>query len=134
MTVFVDTSAIYALLDADDQAHAPAADWLRGPGADPSVHLLTHSYVVVETAALAHRRLGSEAVRALLDGLLPALRIQHVDKALFDLGLTAYRAGLRRGASLVDQVSFSLMREQRINRAFCFDTDFRDEGFALVPG
>lgn len=42
MTVFIDTSAIYALLDADDANHKAAANWLSGPGRDQD--LLTHNY------------------------------------------------------------------------------------------
>lgn len=71
---FVDTSALYALLDEDDQEHACAASWMRSAGAEPSRLLTTHTFVAVEAAALIHRRLGVEAVRSLLDGCSPPSR------------------------------------------------------------
>ncbi len=39
----------------------------------------------------------------------------------------------RRAISLVDQVSFVLMRRLHLDTAFAFDRDFDDEGFALYP-
>ena len=67
MTVFVDTSALFALLDADDEQHHEAAT-VFGELAG-SVDLVTHSYVHVETIVLTARRLGPLATRALLDDL-----------------------------------------------------------------
>ena len=58
--IFVDTSALLALLDRDDEFHARAATVIRSLGADDA--LLTHEYVIVETTALAQRRLGLGAV------------------------------------------------------------------------
>ena len=49
MTTFVDSSALYALVDEADPAHQAAMMWLEGiSGADPE-RLRTHNYVVVET-------------------------------------------------------------------------------------
>ena len=48
MMIFVDTSALYALLDADDDNHEPAADaWLQiiSTGQEPA----TSNYILVET-------------------------------------------------------------------------------------
>ena len=133
MTVFVDTAALYALLDEDDLEHPRAAAWFRGPGSDVDEELVTHAYVVVEAAALVHRRLGARAVRVLLADLVPALTVRCVDEDLHQVSVAAYLAGLRRGVSLVDQVSFELMRADAIEAAFTFDDDFVDEGFRVVP-
>lgn len=55
MRVFVDTSALYALLDEDDANHARAAKaFAELQGSE----LTTHAYVLVETLALVSRRLG----------------------------------------------------------------------------
>lgn len=45
----------------------------------------------------------------------------------------AWRAAKRRRLSLVDCVSFALMRRDDIRAAFAFDRDFEEEGFAVVP-
>lgn len=131
MRTFVDTSALYALLDEDDRNHRAAAAWLAA--ADAADVLLSHSYVVVETAALVQRRLGPAAVRTLFDAFVPALSIVYVDDALHSRAVAAYLAGLRRRVSFVDWVSFQLMRDAGLERAFAFDSDFARERFATVP-
>ncbi len=112
MRPFVDTSALYALLDADDEDHLAASGWLTGPGADPADILVTHSYVLVETAALVHHRLGPPAVRDLFDAFVPALVVAFVDAELHGRATAAYLAGLGRRISFVDRVSFQLIRDR----------------------
>jgi predicted nucleic acid-binding protein len=128
---FVDTSALYALLDEDDDNHRAAASWLRGAEADE--RLITHNYVVVETAALVHRRLGAAAIRSLFDALLPALSVQFVDEALHARAVAAHLAAARSRPSLVDRVSFQLVRDLDLDRAFVFDRDFVRQGIQVVP-
>ena len=70
---------------------------------------------MVEAAALVHRRLGLAAVRVLLTELVPALAVRTVGDTLHDRAVAAYLAGLRRGVSLVDQVSFEVMRDEVID-------------------
>lgn len=131
MRTFVDTSAIYALLDEDDQNHQAAAAWFAT--ADPAEVLVSHSYVVVETAALVQRRLGAAAVRTLFDAIIPAVSITYIEEVLHGRAVAAFLAGLRRHVSFVDWVSFQLMRDAGLDRAFAFDSDFAREGFAVVP-
>jgi predicted nucleic acid-binding protein len=132
VTTFVDTSALYALLDRDDRNHPAAADWFAGAGAS-ATDLITHSYVVVESAALADRRLGRAAARALLDDVLPAMTLVFVNESLHRAATSAYLATTRGGVSLVDRVSFELMRDRQITEAFAFDRDFQAAGFTTVP-
>ncbi|HUF85156.1 MAG TPA: PIN domain-containing protein [Acidimicrobiia bacterium] len=133
MRTFVDTSALYALVDEQDQNHEGAVGWFTGPGSASSEVLLTHSYVVVETTALVSRRLGRDPVRLFLEALVPATSVLYVDETLHRFAVTAYLAAGGRRASLVDAVSFEMMRDQQIDRAFAFDRDFAGEGFTLVP-
>jgi predicted nucleic acid-binding protein len=131
MRTFVDTSALYALLDEDDRNHSAAAAWFKT--ADAAEVLVTHNYVVVETAALVQRRLGAAAVRALFDALIPAMSVMYVDDVLHSRAVAAFLAGLRRHVSFVDWVSFQLVRDAGLDRAFAFDADFAREGFVVVP-
>ena len=133
MRTFVDTSALYALLDEHDRNHRAAVSWLAGPGADPSEILVTHAYAVVETAALVHRRLGAQATRVLFDAFIPALTTVYVDEALHTRGVAAFAAAARGRISLVDWVSFQLMRDLALDRAFAFDRDFKAQNFGVVP-
>ena len=133
MRTFVDTSALFALLDEDDTNHEAAAEWFSGPGRDPEHALISHNYVVVETAALVHRRLGPAAARVFFDAFIPAISVLYVDEDLHQRGAAAYLAAVSRAPSLVDRVSFQVIRELGLDQAFAFDRDFKTEGFQLVP-
>lgn len=129
MSVFVDTSALYALLDEGDIHHREASDALRRlVGAE----LVTHALVVVETCALVGRRLPWRATHRLVDGLLPVIDVRAVDADAFDSAMAGYRASGSAGVSLVDHASFAVMRALGIGRAFAYDDDFGREGFELV--
>ena len=55
-----------------------------------------------------------------------------------DCRATAYRrsggmlAAARKKLSLVDCVSFQIMRQQGVRAAFCFDSHFREQGFDVL--
>lgn len=133
MTTFVDTSAFFALLAGNDAANDRASRWLDETSAHEDERLITHNYVVVESIALIHRRLGTDLVRSFLDHLLPVCEIRFVDEPLHERATVAYLAGLSRRSTFVDRMSFELMRAERIDRAFAFDPDFGREGFETVP-
>jgi predicted nucleic acid-binding protein len=132
MTVFIDTSAFYALLDADDRHHQAAKQaWvmLLNEVAD----LICNNYVIVETTALVQNRLGMEAVRAFQEDILPVVRVEWVNEPAHQAGITALLTAGRRQLSLVDCVSFDLMRRLGIRRAFAFDEHFAEQGFEIIP-
>lgn len=132
MSVFADTSALYALLDRDDQFHAAARDAWAGllSQAEP---LLTSNYVLVESFALVQGRLGVEALRTLTDDLLPVVAVQWVSEDDHRIAVGGVLAAGRRTLSLVDCASFAVMRRQHLRRAFTFDRHFREQGFEVVP-
>ncbi len=53
-----------------------------------------------------------------------------VDEALHQSALMRYESNRRR-VSFVDCVSFVVMEQESIERAFCFDEDFQLEGFEI---
>lgn len=127
MTVLVDTSALYALLDEDDANHADAAlNWLHLLDAEP---LVTHTYVVLETSALAQRRLGMAAAIQLHQSLLPVVSTVVVDELMHRRAIQTWLARGRRQLSLVDVTSFLVMGDQGLRRAFAYDEDFESAGF-----
>ena len=129
MKVFVDTSALYALLDEDDANHAQAA---RAFTDLQGQELTAHAYILVETLALVSKRLGWEAVVRLLDGLIGVVAIVPVDGNIQDDALVAYRNGDSGRISFVDRTSFAFMRANRIADAFAFDAHFETAGFQLI--
>jgi uncharacterized protein len=128
VSVVVDTSALFALLDRRDAHHRTAAAFWTDPDDED---LVTHAYVVVESVALVRSRLGPAAVTALIDDLLPALRVEMVDRPLHEESLAAHRrAG--GGTSLVDRVTLAFATRHGITRAFAFDGDLVAAGLAQV--
>ena len=132
MRVFVDTSAFLAVLDADDRNHRRArAKWeeLITSGA----LFFSSNYCLVETFALAQHRLGMEAVRAFNDEVLPLINIEWADEIIHNAGVSALNVASRRRLSLVDCVSFEVMRRLGIKTVFVFDQHFKEQGFQCVP-
>jgi predicted nucleic acid-binding protein len=131
--VFADTSALYAVLDADDANHpAAAAQWRRL--LQGHLPLSTTSYVLVETAALVQHRLGLEALSVLDQDIVPILHVEWVGQALHAAAMSSVLTVRRRDLSLVDCVSFAAMRERGLSTVFAFDAHFAQQGFRCVPG
>jgi predicted nucleic acid-binding protein len=131
LTVFVDSSALYGVLDDTDPHHARLAQELqelRGR------RLLTHNYVVIESAALIRRRFGAEAVRRLLLDVLAPVEVVWVDESIHRAAVSAFLASGANRPSLVDFTSFEVMRLRGIQLALAVDRDFADAGFEVVPG
>jgi len=129
--VFVDTSAFYALLVRSDDRHGDARRAFATLMADEAV-LVTSSYVLVETYALLGRRIGLDAVAAFRDGFAPLLDVTWVDATAHDAALEDLLDRGTRDLSLVDLVSFAVMRGRGIDQAFAFDGHFEQEGFATT--
>ncbi|MDI6906370.1 MAG: PIN domain-containing protein [Thermoanaerobacterales bacterium] len=131
MKVWVDTSALLAVLDGDDRHHDRARTvWVEL--LQSGAVLVLSSYMLVETCALVQRRLGLDALRVLHEDILPLVRVIWVDEEAHRLGATALLTANRRRLSLVDCVSFALMRRAGINEAFAFDVHFREQGFRYL--
>ncbi|MDI3280730.1 MAG: PIN domain-containing protein [Bacillota bacterium] len=126
--VYLDTSALLAVLDAADEYHLLAKEvWtaLLTSGAT----LVASNYVLVETYALLQRRLGMEAVQVFHADIVPLLKVEWVSEAVHLCGAHALVTANRRSLSLVDCVSFEVMRRLGIKEVFTFDQDFAEQGF-----
>ena len=128
MSVVVDTSALFALLDRRDAHHASAVAFWTDPDDED---LVTHAYVVVESVALVRSRLGAAAVAALVDDLLPAIRVEMVDRPLHE-GSLGDLSRIGGGTSLADRVTISFAARHGIARAFAYDADLSAAGLAPV--
>jgi len=132
MKIFIDTSAFYALLDRDDDNHEAAKNaWARILNDENT--LVTSNYVLVETFALMQNRLGVAAVRTFQEDLLPILNVEFVNLETHRSGTSALLAASKRSLSLVDCISFELMRTLGIKSAFAFDAHFKEAGFQAIP-
>lgn len=132
MSVFVDTSAFLAISNQQDERHSEAVSaWRRL--VDDQELLVTSNYVVVETVALLQSRHGIPAVRRLTQDLLPVVNVEWVDESLHTAAVSAVLASTRKQSpSLVDCVSFEMVRRSKISQIFSFDKHFTQQGFDLV--
>jgi predicted nucleic acid-binding protein len=130
--IFIDTSAFLAILDADDDFHAEAKKaW--GEVLLSGSPLVTSNYILVETSALVQNRLGLQANKVFQEDIVPLLSIRWVDSGIHAAATGALIAANRNKLSLVDCISFEVMRLSSIKCAFTFDNHFREQGFDCIP-
>lgn len=127
--IFIDTSAIYALADKADSNHITAYNKFEDILKSGEVPLL-HNYILLESAALLQARLGlPSAILFLKDAR--SFEVEWVDLDLHKEAEKELERIGKRGISLVDCTSFIVMRRRRVQRAFAFDPDFKDQGFLI---
>jgi len=132
MTTFVDTSALLAVLDADDQNHSPANQTWEELVSQEEVLICTN-YILVESFALVQHRLGMDAVRTLQEDILPLVKVEWMDSQSHNSSVMALLIADRRSLSLVDCASFLTMRRLALSTAFTFDHHFEELGFEIIP-
>ena len=129
--MFVDTSFLVALLDEDEDMHGDAiAQWRCV--AEGRLPVLTSNYVVLESCAVLQRRLGVPAMRKLVRDILEPVALEWVTKDDHESAAEALLVADRRNLSLVDCVSFEVMRRLEIRECLAFDQHFADQGFSPV--
>ena len=133
MSVCADTSALYPLLVKTEAAH----ESVRAPFArllDTAQPIWITSFVLVETMALLQHRIGLNAARDFDEEIRPSLRVHWVDDDLYRRGAERLWKEDRRQLSLVDCVSFELMKLKGVAIAFAIDPHFQEAGFTRMPG
>ena len=133
-TIFVDTGAWYALADRTDQHHAQAVKkypvFLK-----QYPHLTTINLVVAETYILIRRAMGYQPAISFLQNLSSSPRITKIysDTALEFKAEKILEKYQDQDFSYTDAVSFAVMREFKIGKAFAFDSHFSAAGFTTIP-
>lgn len=130
-SVLWDSSAILALLDADDADHLTAIRVARRIAAEKRPSFITN-YIEVETHALLVRKLGRSIAREwLLAGGLTVV-VASPDEEHNAKAIIARYAD--KDWTLCDAISFALIDARRVKRAFTFDHHFRQYGRFEVLG
>ena len=132
MTIFVDTSAIYAFMDTSDTCHAKSKKQFESLFSS-GTSLLTTNYVVLESSALVQKRLGGKALRALFEDMIPMFEVRWVNMETHSAAVASLVAASKQRPSLVDMTSFEMMRRMGIRDVFAFDRHFKDQGFSCMP-
>jgi len=134
-SVFVDTSAWYALIDRRDAGHGRTASLIREL-ITGGTRLVTTDYVIDESCTLAKARSGSEAAIRLLDllGQTAALDMEWIASERFERAEGLFRKYRDQAFSFTDCSSFVVMRERSIEEAVTTDDHFRVAGFRPLLG
>ena len=132
MSVFADTSGMYALLVGSEDGHAGLVRAFRHVLA-ANRPLWTTSYVLIETIALLQGRIGLEPVRDFDEHVFPLLSVEWVSEDLHRRGARRLSMENRRRLSFVDCVSFEFMRQQGISDVLGLDRHFEEAGYRLLP-
>jgi predicted nucleic acid-binding protein len=132
VTTFIDTSFFIALLTKEDRFHAKADQaWRSLLESDDS--MVSTNYTLLETFSLIQNRLGLEAVADFQRDVVPLLSLEWVDENCHEAGLAAVLTAKRRNLSLVDCVSFEIMRRNGLKNVLTFDKHFGEHGFYCLP-
>lgn len=129
--VLWDSSAILALLDADDADHARAVAIARQIASQKWPSFITN-YVEAEAHALLLRKIGRTLAREwLLTGSLPVVRAlpQEEERAREIVALHS-----DKDWSLCDAISFAVLEARGVRKAFAFDRHFLQYGRIEVLG
>lgn len=132
---FLDTGYLLALERRSDENHEKAlAHWRSAKSGRPP-RLVSTTYVFDEVVTYLNARgLHKSAVkvgRRLLES--PSVELVHVDEGLFHRAFKLFEERQDKGYSLTDCVSFVVMRDRGLTRAFAFDRHFEQEGFGREP-
>lgn len=129
--VLWDSSAILALLDADDADHSRAVEVARQIATDRRPSFITN-YIEAEAHALLLRKLGRTVARQwLLAGSLPIVAVLP-DEERHAKDILVRHAD--KDWTLCDAISFAVLSARRVSRAFTFDHHFRQYGRIQVLG
>ena len=129
--VLWDSSAILALIDADDADHARAVRVAHQIASEARPSFVTN-YIEVEAHALLLRKLGRAIARQwLLTGGLPVIRALPAEEQRAKEMLARHAD---KDWSLCDAISFAVLDARRVARAFTFDHHFRQYGRIQVLG
>jgi predicted nucleic acid-binding protein len=120
LSLFVDTSALFAAADRSDAHNARAKQVLAS-----GERLVTSDHVLVELWILTARRLGQRSAerqwRAIRRG---AATLEPVGAADLEVAWSIGEEFADQGFSLVDRTSFAVMHRLGITRAATFDDHF----------
>jgi hypothetical protein len=132
--LFVDTTAWYALADADDKYHHSAKEFLP-EALNAYSRLVTSNHVIGETYTLIRTRLGYREVWEFISRVRssPRVEIVFIDEEMESEAYDLLYQFQDQDFSYVDGTSFVVMRRRKIREAFSYDDHFSTAGFIRLP-
>jgi len=127
-TIFLDTVGLIAVWDQSDQWQALAAGAMSGANV-AGTQFVTTPQVLLECANAAARKQYRSDVYELREKLTKNGGLIEPTADEIEQGWMEYRRAGLGGASVVDQISFIVMRRLDITDAFSNDRHFKAAGF-----
>ncbi|MCX6649806.1 MAG: PIN domain-containing protein [Candidatus Bathyarchaeota archaeon] len=136
MNIFLDTSAIIALINARDASHTEATEIMRRIQRReiPLTRFVTTEHVLGEaltftSCTLKRHDLAVTTGEAIMNSNF--IEIFRINDEVFRAAWESFKK--REGVSFVDCVSFALMEYLGIDHAFTLDAHFGQMGYRLYP-
>lgn len=134
--VFWDTAAFIALGNTRDDLHQAATD-VSQELAQAQAHVLTTDAILIEVAntfsRVALRPVAWQLIEAMQASVaLKAATIVHIDTDLWQRGWQLFGARSDKNWALTDCISFIVMEDYGIQRAFTYDHHFEQAGFVRL--
>lgn len=131
--IFVDTGAWVALADEDDAHHRNAVSIFPSLLKTSKI-LVTSNLVIAESYILILKCLGHDSAISFLEHINSSPRITRAYSTpeLEKEAETILKKYMDQDFSYTDAVSFAIMRQHKISRAFSYDKHFQTMGFLQV--
>lgn len=130
--IVIDTSAFYALISSTDTFHIRAKSAYERV-LDLEWELWTTSYIMVETSALVHHRLGFDFLKSFSETILSDIfHVVWIEKAIHT---EAWRRMMQRQGKTFSLVDWTTMvvAERIKGSVFTFDQGFSQQGILTFP-
>ena len=132
MSIYIDTSAFFAILDSGDEFHKESKNtFLELIGSKEVFH--SSNYIIIETIVLIQNGLGLNALRAFQDDIIPIINIHWVDERIHNIAISSLLIARKKSISFVDYTSFEMVRNLGLKKVFTFDKHFKEQGFEVLP-
>lgn len=130
--IFLDTSALYAYFDEDDNEHKKVKDVLE----KREEEFVTSNYIIDELVTLLRaRKIPVEKFQNYIESLFSEKMclVYYVDKSIELAAWAILKKYKDHVFSFTDCTSFSLIQEQEIKKACTLDKHFSEFGVEVFP-
>ncbi len=131
--VFIDSAAWLALVNKNDEFHEKAKE-VRGNLFKEKVSFVTTNQIIIEVANTLSKLRFKKAVVKLIESIEKSkdINVIFIDEEIYTQSWERYKDRDDKEWSLTDCISFIIMEDEGIQRAFTTDHHFEQAGFTKL--